>query len=111
MRRFIDLELERSSAPILGLSWTLIHLIDDRSPLKDMTARSLADAGDTFMLSIAGYDESISSPVTAREAYGAHEMKFDHRFVDVVDELPTGEIVLDLTRFHDVVPFTEEKES
>ncbi|MDR3418496.1 MAG: ion channel [Nevskia sp.] len=108
MRRFIDLQLERSEAPILGLSWTLIHFIDDRSPIQGMTPRTLADEGSMLMVSVRGYDESISSSVTARQSYAPDAVKFDHQFVNVIDELPTGEIVLDLTHFHDVVPLAEE---
>lgn len=104
MRRFIDLRLERPSTPIIGLSWTLIHPIDEQSPLWGLTAADLARDSDLLVASISGYDESISASVVARQTYTAGAILFDHEFVDVIDQLPTGEVVLDMARFHDAVP-------
>ncbi len=104
MRRFIDLRLERPSTPIIGLSWTLIHPIDEQSPLWGLTAADLARDSDLLVASISGYDEAISASVVARQTYTAGAILFDHEFVDVIDQLPTGEVVLDMARFHDAVP-------
>ena len=104
LRRFVDLRMERSTAPFLGLSWTLIHIINENSPLYGSTAESLLAEGCTLLISVSGYDESISSAVTARKTYQAQDLLFEHRFVDIMDQLPTGEIVLDLNHFHETIP-------
>ena len=104
LRRFIDLRLERPSTPILSLSWSLIHLIDETSPLWGTTAEDLEKEGGLLVASISGYDESISANVVARQTYSARKVLFDREFIDVIDQLPTGEVVLDMARFHDTVP-------
>ncbi len=106
MRRFVDLPLERSEAPMLALSWTLIHPIDTSSPLHGLTAADLVDDEMALIVSINGYDESISSSITTRYTYGADAVLFGHEFVDVLCELDDGRIALDLTRFHDSRPTT-----
>ena len=104
MRRFIDLPLEMSNPPLIGLSWTLIHVIDELSPLHGTTAASLEEEGCVLLVTISGYDEAISAAVTARHSYFAKSLRFGHRFMDIMDVLPTGETVLDLEHFHDTVP-------
>ena len=41
IRRVIDLPLVRSQHPMFVLGWTVMHLIDDTSPLKTETAESM----------------------------------------------------------------------
>jgi inward rectifier potassium channel len=104
MRRFVDLKLERASTPIIGLTWTLIHVIDQDSPLWGLSAEDLLRENCTLLASLNGYDESISAAVVARQAYPAAAVLFGHRFIDIMDDLPSGEIVLDMARFHDASP-------
>ncbi len=104
LRRFIDLRLERPSTPVISLSWSLIHVIDEQSPLWGTTAAELERDGGMLVASIKGYDESISASVVARHTYSARNVLFDQEFIDVMDELPTGEVVLDMARFHDTAP-------
>lgn len=104
LRRFHDLRLERPSTPVLNLSWSLIHHIDEDSPLWGLTAEDMAREDLLLLVSISGYDESISASVVARQTYSARHILFDHEFIDVMDQVPGGEVVLDMTRFHDVMP-------
>jgi inward rectifier potassium channel len=104
LRRFIDLKLERETTPILAFSWTLMHAIDETSPLHGLSAEQLRAESSFLLVSITGYDESISATVTARHNYQADAILFGRDFVDIVDQLPGGELVLDLTHFHDTVP-------
>jgi inward rectifier potassium channel len=100
-RRFDELKLVRRSIPVLTLSWTLIHVIDDESPLSGMTDERMAAEAPAIMLSISGFDEAISSPVNDRQTYRRENMRFGHVFVDMLRDLPDGMIELDLTRIHD----------
>lgn len=106
MRRFVDLALERSDAPMLALSWTLIHPINPDSPLYGLSAQDLIENEMALIVSVNGYDESISSSITTRYLYAAESIVFGHEFVDVLSTLEDGRIALDLTRFHDSRPAT-----
>ena len=103
-RRFTDLKLIRSALPVLSLSWTLIHRIDEKSPLWELEPEALAASGLTLLVSVSGFDEAISSTITGRRAYYPPDLRHGHVFADIATDLPDGVIQLDLTRFHDTEP-------
>ncbi|THD59690.1 ion channel [Phenylobacterium sp.] len=109
-RRFDELKLVRVSIPVLTLSWTVIHVIDEDSPLFGMTDERMAAEQPAIMLSISGFDEAISSPVNDRQTYRRENIRFGHVFVDVLRDLPDGMVELDLTHIHDTRPVTVLKE-
>jgi inward rectifier potassium channel len=109
-RRFDELKLVRSSIPVLTLSWTVIHVIDEESPLFGMTDERMAAEAPAIMLSISGFDEAISSVVNDRQTYRRENMRFGHVFIDMLRDLPDGMIELDLTRIHDTRPAVVLKE-
>jgi inward rectifier potassium channel len=101
MRRFTDLTVVRSFSPIVALSWTLIHIIDEASPLWGKTMDELDAEDVSIFVSIGGYDEGISARIVARKRYAARCIRFGHTFEDIMSDAPDGTIILDLTRFHD----------
>jgi inward rectifier potassium channel len=103
-RRFHELKLVRRNIPVLSLSWTLIHVIDEHSPMWGMTEERLAAEAPSFMVSITGFDEAISSQINDRHVYSRDTIRFGHTFSDILRDLPGGFIELDLTRIHDTRP-------
>lgn len=103
-RRFDELKLVRDSMPVLSLSWTLIHVIDETSPLWGMTEDRLTAEAPVIMLSIRGFDEAISAPINDRQTYRRGDLRFDHSFVDILRDLPDGMVELDVTRIHETRP-------
>lgn len=101
VRRFFELPLLRNESPALALSWTLYHVIDDRSPLFGLNAEDL-DAGDAALIVVvSGYDVVAAQTVHAHKTYRHHEIRFGHRYVDVLDTSQDGRIRIDYGRFHD----------
>lgn len=107
VRRFYDLELVRTRTPLFVLTWTVIHPIDERSPLFGATPESLREAEGEIIVSVMGVDETFSQTIHARYSYVADEIAWDARFADIMSRLPDGRRLVDYTRFHDVVA-TEE---
>jgi inward rectifier potassium channel len=103
-RRFSELKLVRSNIPVLSLSWTLIHLIDEQSPLYGLTAERLLAEAPSLMVSITGFDEAISSTINDRKVYRQEDVRFGHVFDNILRDLPGGFIELDITRIHDTSP-------
>lgn len=106
-RRLTELPLVRSNLPVLTFSWTLIHPIDEHSPLYDLTAERIHDEAPSLLVSIAGFDEAISAPITDRKTYQPTDVRLGHVFVDILRELPDGFLELDLTRLHDTEPWRD----
>ena len=103
-RRFTELKLVRSNIPVLSLSWTLIHVIDENSPLWGMTPERMDAEEPTLMASISGFDEAISATVNDRRTYHRENVRFGHAFDNILSDLPGGFIELDITRIHDTQP-------
>ncbi len=56
------------------------------------------------MVTLAGTDDTSYQPVHARHTYEHMDLLWGARHADVLSETPDGNIVLDVRRFHDVVP-------
>jgi inward rectifier potassium channel len=104
IRRIRDLALVRYQNPVFVLGWTLMHVIDETSPLAGETHDSLAAAQGQLVLSLTGIDETTGQDVTARATYQPHALRWNHAFQDVLETDQEGDDVVDFTRFHDVVP-------
>jgi inward rectifier potassium channel len=101
MRRFIELKLLRSSNPLFALSWTVMHPIDEESPLYGLSPEEMADGEMEILVMLSGMDETIADHIFARHAYWHDEIEWQKRFVDVVSIARSGHRVLDLTHFHE----------
>jgi inward rectifier potassium channel len=101
MRRFQELGLMRSSNSLFALSWTVMHRIDQNSPLYGLTRQDMEDQDMEIVVMLNGLDEILADRIYARHAYWADEIVWNHRFVDVISLTQSGERMLDLTRFHD----------
>jgi len=101
MRRFQELKLMRSRNSLFALSWTVMHRIDQDSPLYGLTPQDMEDQDMELVVMLNGLDEILADRIYARHAYWADEIVWNQRFVDVISVTPGGERMLDLTRFHD----------
>lgn len=100
--RIHDLNLIRQRTPVFALTWSLIHTIDERSPLHGIDAAQLAASRSRILVSVTGHDETMAASVYAGNNYEAEDLVFDSRFVDILSMTPEGERRVDLTRFHDI---------
>ena len=110
MRRFYDLKLLREQTPIFALSWTVMHPIDETSPLYNLTPEILAEEEIELIVTLTGLDEMVSQTIHARHSFTAREILWNMRFVDIFSRAPDGRRLIDYTRFHDVVPVEHEIE-
>ena len=98
--RIHDLKLVREHTQVFNLTWTLMHEINESSPLYQYDAQRLSDSQTRIMVSVTGHDETVAASVYAVHNYEASDVAFDARFVDVLRLSPKGERIVDLTRFH-----------
>ncbi len=103
MRRFHDLALVRSQTPLFTLTWLVIHVIDEQSPLFGETDASLHAMNARFIVTLTGIDSTFAQTVHARTSYFAGDVVWGGRFVDVTSQLPDGRLQVDYTKFNDVV--------
>ncbi|XZN94273.1 MAG: ion channel [Microcoleus sp.] len=102
MRRFYDLTLVRSQSPIFALTWTVMHIIDENSPLYKLSAKDLSEQQAEIVITLTGIDETVSQTIHTRHSFVASEILWNMKFVDIISRTPEGKRVVDYTRFHDV---------
>ncbi len=107
MRRFHDMEVSRPRTPMFALTWTVIHPIDQSSPLYGESRESLLRSHSQIVVSISGIDETFSQTIHARHTYEASEIRWNHRFADILTRAQDGHRQIDYRRFHDTVEAQE----
>jgi len=80
VRKFYDLPLEMSKINMLALSWTVVHPLDEESPLLNFDKDSLANSKAEFMVLINGFNNTLSQIVHARTSYKYYDIEWDARF-------------------------------
>jgi inward rectifier potassium channel len=99
--RMLDLPLVRERVPSLSRSWTVLHVIDDKSPLCGETAESLASKEAEFLVSVVGTDDLWMQSVHASHRYFYTQIAWGKRHADVLSE-DGNVLTLDLRKFHDL---------
>jgi inward rectifier potassium channel len=102
--RMYDLRLARERSPMMTRSWTVLHFIDADSPLAGATPESLAKDEVELVVTVSGTDDTSMQPVHARKRYVDGEILWGARHADILSERDDGTVVVDVRRFHDVVP-------
>jgi len=105
IRRVIDLPLLRSQHPMFVLGWTVMHVINDASPLQSASADSLEEQSASFILSLSGTDENTGQVLMARAEYDSKDLRWNSSFRDILEEKADGALHLDYGKFHDVTPY------
>ena len=100
-RRMVDLTLARSESPAFVLTWLALHPIDENSPLQGITPESFADGMMEILVILTGWDETLAQTIYARQSYVASELRWNHRFRDVIRLGADGSREIDYARFHE----------
>jgi inward rectifier potassium channel len=91
---FYDLALERQKVDNLPMNWTVVHPIDENSPLYGFTEVDIEAADVELYVLITAFDEVYSSSVLQRTSYTYKEMKFKARFVPMYRESEDGKTTI-----------------
>lgn len=110
VRRFHVLSLERPRVVFFPLSWTVVHPIDDSSPLRGISHRDLVESDAEFLILLTGIDETFSQTVQARSSYKAEEVVWNARFRDVFRRPSNGRsLAVDIGKIHAIERLSSEE--
>lgn len=98
VRKFFPLELERNKVSILTLNWTIVHPLDENSPLADITPDDLEKTQASFSVLLKAFDDTFSQTVHSRTAYQYSDMVWGAKFIQMFDRDEDGRIVLDMSK-------------
>ena len=103
-RRLYDMELVRHQHPMFVIGWSIMHVVDENSPLFGETADTLAAADVSFILTIHGVDETTSQPMQSRFTYHHSAIRWQHVYADLLSTDENGIDHLDYSHFHETMP-------
>src|SRR5579859_5354446 len=103
-RRLADLAPERSFNPIFELSWTVMHVIDEESPLYGVTPHDMEESVVAVSVVFSGHHEGFQQRVHARHIYTQSLIEWDRRFADIITRDEAGNVTVDYSQFDTLLP-------
>ncbi len=97
-RRFEPLKLERDKIYFLALTWTIVHPLDESSPLFGKTAEDLERLQAEFVVLIKAFDDTFSQTVHARYSYRYDELTWQAKFQPAFEIDESGNMILNVDR-------------
>jgi inward rectifier potassium channel len=103
VRKFDLLELERDQVSFFPLSWTVVHPIDDGSPMFEMTGADLEEAEAEILILLSAMDETFAQMVHTRSSYKPDEMKVGYKFVSIYNKTgPNEPLSIDIRKLSQI---------
>ena len=103
MRRFYKLPLFRNQSSLFALTWTVMHPINESSPLYGVTLEEMLEKEMEILITITGIDQTVSDNIHAHYSYIPTEILWNHNFADILSKTQDGKRSVDYSCFHDVV--------
>lgn len=102
-RQFTKLNLEREMVLVFPLNWTIVHPIDETSPIYNKTPKDLEKAHAEFLLAITAVDQDLSKQIYARMSYLYNEVLDNVKFANILEKTSSGTVVVDPARINETV--------
>lgn len=101
-RNFQLLNLEREGVMFLATPWTIVHPIDQDSPLRGKTAEDLTREQAEVLILIKAYDDTFAQSVQARHSYRHDEFLWGKKFAPSFSIDDDGGVVVELDKIGDI---------
>lgn len=99
---FLDLNLESKRVNFFPLPWTIVHPIDDKSPIFNYSKQDLIDADAEIIIMVKAYDDSFSQNIYKRYSYTASEILWGAKFNVIFKNGDDGFVNLMLNKFQEI---------
>ena len=100
-RKFHELPLERTTVNFFPLAWTVVHPIDENSPLYGVSQQALEDSDAEFLILFKAFDDTFSQSVHTRSSYTYDEVVVGAKFVSIYVPSTDGTSAIDMEKLHD----------
>jgi inward rectifier potassium channel len=91
--KYYNLPLERSKIENMPMNWTVVHPIDDDSPLAGFTKEDLQTTDMEIYVHVRGFNEVYGNTVQQRTSYTYHEIEYNRKFVPMYHETAHGTVL------------------
>ena len=103
-RQSDELTLTHSRLALMVLAWTLMHEIDETSPLYGLTEETLAAADARLIVTIRARNHAAGAEVFDIAFFDSKQIAFGMAYQDMVDQDEAGRIHADLRKLDHVAP-------
>lgn len=103
-RMFAKLPLQIERIFLFPLNWTLVHSIDEDSPLYDLKFKDVLSKNVEILVVVKGYDETYSTIVHADRSYQCTDLIDGARF-NAMYQIRKDDTLLDLDKLDDHSPY------
>lgn len=100
-REFYNLDLELSRVNFLAFSWTIVHPLNDNSPLFGLSLKELEDRDAEMIILIKAINDTFSQTVHSRYSYKWHDLVDNAKFKPLIPEAgKNGKLRISVTDIH-----------
>lgn len=100
--KFYQLNLERSRIDMLNMNWTVVHPIDEESPLLNFNLEDMHRSDLELYVQVTGFDHIFSNMVMQRTSYTYKEIIWGAKFKPMYHESEDGRTtILELDKLND----------
>jgi inward rectifier potassium channel len=100
--KFYELKLERSHVDTFNMNWTVVHPIDQDSPLLNFTLEDMQQADMEVYVLVSGFDPLFSNTVMQRTSYTYKEVVWGGKFRPMYHESADGSTtIVDLDKLEE----------
>lgn len=103
-RRPADLALLRDRMAVFPITWTLIHVLDETSPLHGVSSSMLVKSDIRLFITIVASDTVSAVEISDLKSYRPDEWAFGMRYSDVISVDANGETTADMDKLSDIEP-------
>jgi len=101
-REFTNLRLELNRVNFMPLSWTIVHAIDESSPLAGLTVKDLEERDAEVIVLIKAINDTYSQNVYSRNSYKADDTIERAKFKPLKQEVnKAGRLKISVTQIHE----------
>jgi inward rectifier potassium channel len=102
-RKFVPCPLERDKLIMFPLNWTLVHYIDENSPLYNMTPPMCIDSEMEVIIKLQAFDDTFGQNIHVNASYAATSFIWGARFAPMYHIDDAKVTILDLNKLDETV--------
>lgn len=106
-RKFKRLDLEYESIHLFPLNWTIVHNIDEDSPLYGKSLQKLIDNKLEVLILVKGFDDTYSQIIHSKRSYSCTDLVDGARFIPMYKN-EDSTTILELSKLNDIEMYNFE---
>lgn len=103
-RTTLEMRLTRDKMPIFAIMWTLMHVIDEESPLFGVGPDTIESRDLRLFVTVTARDQYLGQEVSDIQDYAGTALRFGMRYADVIKPGEDGHVFADYASISDMEP-------